>query len=350
MCGGGTLAALFALTLLFPAAARAELTRQEVLGATDPHSGGPGDEARAYAATNYFKDARCDEAGDAAKAEAIAADLIDDLQDDIRDAEQQLQRGAPFVAHNRGRSLVEKISKYEALIENLRDAVDAFKSRCPAQLIFEPYIAAGGGGTSFSPRYDSTGGQEPFEGNSSDSYGQVCGGASIWSAWPGATRLGIEGGACSGGSDKLFALQRHGTGDVELQGDIKITADFLLKAEAAISQNLFVSAGVGLSVRHVDLEFTSDQRFFGGDLLSTGESVWQTGGVASAGVSTFVCAHCMGGAPLRIGVDTRVRFYGSETLHLDSPFGFTEFGDTGGHALDWSVQFRTSVPLELPVM
>ena len=58
----------------------------------------------------------------------------------------------------------------------------------------------------------------------------------------------------------------------------------------------------------------------------------------------------IGGAPLKIGVDGGVRFFGSETLHLDSPFGFTEFGDTSGHALDWSVQFRTSVPIEIPVM
>lgn len=126
----------------------------------------------------------------------------------------------------------------------------------------------------------------------------------------------------------------------------------LFKGEVALgpANNWFLSGGVGPTFRELDLKLTSDQSFFSGGVPSESNSNWQTGVALSAGVSTFVCAQCIGGNPLKLGAEGRARFFDSESVHLTSPdFGFTETGDTGD-ITDWSVLTTLSTPLTISDM
>ena len=226
-------------------------------------------------------------------------------------------------------------------------------------MIIEPKIGGGVGGMSSDPSYDSTGGQEPFKGDSSETNGQLCGGATIFPGLNiGAVRVGVDASVCSGsngfgeGDTTLFKILRHGPGDVTLTASSDVIIDVLFKGEVAFgpANNWFLSGGVGPTLRELDLKLTSDQSFFGGGVPSARESDWQTGVVLSAGISTFVCPACMANHPLKLGVEGRVRFFPDELVHLTWPaFGFTETGDTGD-ITDWSVLTTISTPLTISDM
>jgi hypothetical protein len=214
-------------------------------------------------------------------------------------------------------------------------------------MIFEPKISVGGGGSSGDPTYESTGGQKPFHGDSSDTNGQVCGGATFYPGFSvGPAKVGLDVNVCSGSSDTLFRIERHGPGDVDLHASTNVIIDVLFKGEVPVgpSSNLFLSGGIGPTFRDLDLRLRSDQSFFGGGVPSESDSNWQTGLALSAGLSTFACPNCIGGNPLKVGVEGRARFFPSESISLRSPdFGFTETGDTG-RTTDYSVLFTMGVP------
>ena len=221
-------------------------------------------------------------------------------------------------------------------------------------MVIEPKISVGGGGSSSDPTYDSTGGQEPFKGDSSDTNGQVCGGATVYPGFVvGPAKIGLDVNVCSGSSDTLFRIERHGPGgDVDLHASTNVIIDVLFKGEVPLgpANNLFLSGGVGPTFRDLDLKLTSDQSFFGGGVPSESNSNWQTGVVLSAGLSTFVCPQCIGGYPLKLGVEGRARFFPSESVDLTSPsFGFTETGKTGD-TTDYSVLTTFSTPFTMSDM
>ena len=116
-------------------------------------------------------------------------------------------------------------------------------------------------------------------------------------------------------------------GDVELRSSTNVIIDVLFKGEVPVgpSNNFFLSAGVGPTFRELNLTLTSNQTFFGGGIPSVSDSMWQTGVALSGGLSTFICPNCVGGNPLKVGVEGRARFFPSESISLRSPgFGFTE--------------------------
>jgi hypothetical protein len=217
--------------------------------------------------------------------------------------------------------------------------------------IVEPKVSFGLGGTSGRSGYDSTGGQAPFSGDSSNTTGQVCGGATFYPGFGlGPARVGLDVNVCSGSSDTLFRIGRHGSGDVDLHASTNVIIDVLFKGEVPVwpSNNVFLSAGIGPTFRDLNLHLTSNQSFFGGGVPSISDAMWQTGLGVSAGLSTWACSNCVGGNPLRIGVEGRARFFPSESISLRAPaFGFTETGRTG-RTTDYSVLFILSVPLALP--
>ena len=90
----------------------------------------------------------------------------------------------------------------------------------------------------------------------------------------------------------------------------------LLKGEVPVAPNWYFSAGVGPTFRHIDLTITSNQVPGGAPLVSNSQSGWQTGIAVAGGVSTFVCPDCIGGNPLRAGVEGRVRFFPSQSVSV----------------------------------
>jgi hypothetical protein len=231
-----------------------------------------------------------------------------------------------------------------------------------ASLIVEPKISIGLVATSGSPSYDSTGGQAPFNGDWSHSTGQFCGGATFYPGFGiGPARVGLDVNACSGsntfgsGDTTLFAIMRHGPGDVVLRSSTNVIIDTLVKAEIplgnpeveydSLSRRFFVSVGVGPTFREQNLNLTSDQSFFGGGVPSIRETTWQTGFAVSAGLSTFVCPTCIAGNPLKVGIEGRARFFPSQSNSLHSiAFAFEERGSTGS-TTDYSAQVTFSVPI-----
>jgi hypothetical protein len=201
-------------------------------------------------------------------------------------------------------------------------------------LVVEPKIGVGLGGASGTTTYDSTGTQAPFSGNWSKSTAQICGGATVWPGFVvGPINLGLDVNSCSGSSDTLFQIIRHGPdGDVNLHASTNVIIDVLFKGEVPVgpANNWFFAAGVGPAFRQLDLTLTSDQSFFGGGIPSARDSTWQTSLGLSAGLSTFICPDCIAGSPLKVGVEGRARFFPSQSINLTSPvFGFTETGSTG---------------------
>jgi hypothetical protein len=201
-------------------------------------------------------------------------------------------------------------------------------------MVIEPHIGIGLGGFNNNPTYRSTGAQAPFDTSASQNNVQVCGGAAFW--WPvsgaGAVKIAVDVQACS-------------TGDVTLQSRTNVVFDVFAKAEVPVAPNWFFSAGVGPTFRQLDLTLTSNQSFFGGGIPSTSSSTWQAGVGVAAGISTFVCPDCIGGNPLRVGVEGRARFFSSQSIDLRSPvFGFIETGSTGS-TVDYSAMFNFSVPI-----
>jgi hypothetical protein len=231
-----------------------------------------------------------------------------------------------------------------------------------ASFIVEPRISFGLGGSSGTSSYDSTGGQAPFNGDWSHSTGEFCGGATFYPGFVfGPVRVGADVNVCSGsktfgsGDATLFAIMRHGPGDVALRSSTNVIIDTLVKAEIplgnpeveydSLSRRFFVSVGVGPTFREQNLNLTSDQSFFGGGIPSIRETTWQTGFAVSAGLSTFVCPTCIAGNPLKVGIEGRARFFPSQSISLTSPvFGFTEAGSTGS-TTDYSAQVTLSVPM-----
>jgi hypothetical protein len=220
-------------------------------------------------------------------------------------------------------------------------------------MVVEPKIGVGIGGSSGTSAYDSTGGQLPFSGDWSRTTGQICGGATFWPGFVvGPARVGLDVNVCSGtntfgGDTTLFQINRHGPGgDVDLRASTNAIIDVLFKGEVPVgpANNWFFSAGIGPSFRQLDLTLTSNQSFFGGGIPSASESTWQTGLGVMAGLSTFVCPNCVGGNPLRVGVEGRARFFPSQSISLRSPtFGFTETGSTG-RTTDYSALVTFGVP------
>jgi len=223
-------------------------------------------------------------------------------------------------------------------------------------MVIEPRIGIGGGGFSSDPTYRSTGAQAPFDGSASGGNVQVCGGATVWLpvSGAGAVKIGVDAQACSGPStfggsdDTLFRVLRHGaTGDVDLRARSNVTFDVLFKGEVPVAPNWFVSAGVGPTFRQLDLTITSNQVPGGGTLVSNSQSVWQTGVAVSGGISTFVCPDCIGGNPLKAGVEGRARFFSSQSVSVPSAaFAFTETGSTGS-TTDYSVMLNFGVPINV---
>ena len=221
-------------------------------------------------------------------------------------------------------------------------------------MVIEPKISIGGGGSSGTSTYDSTGGQAPFNGDWSHSTGQVCGGATFYPGFIiGPARVGLDVNICSGsntfgsGDATLFKIMRHGLGDVDLHASTNVIIDVLFKGEVPVgpSNNWFLSAGIGPTFRELNLTLTSNQSFFGGGIPSISDATWQTGLGLSAGLSTFVCPNCIAGNPLKVGVEGRARFFPSQSIGLRSPaFGFVETGSTG-RTTDYSALVTFSVPL-----
>jgi len=222
-------------------------------------------------------------------------------------------------------------------------------------MVVEPKVSIGGGHAFDTPTYDSTGGQAPFSGDFSQGSPQFCGGATFWPGFVvGPARVGLDVNVCSGSNvfghddnNTLFRIPRHGPGDVDLRASTNVIIDVLFKGEVPVgpSNNLFLSAGIGPTFRHLDLTLTSNQSFFGGGVPSVNESSWQTGLGLMAGLSTFVCPNCIAGNPLRVGVEGRARFFPSQSISLVSPaFGFTETGSTGRWG-DYSAVFTFSAPI-----
>lgn len=221
-------------------------------------------------------------------------------------------------------------------------------------MVLEPKISVGGGGSSGTSTYDSTGGQAPFNGDWSHSTGQVCGGATFYPGFViGPARVGLDVNVCSGsdtfgsGDTTLFRIMRHGPGDVDLRASTNVIIDVLLKGEVPVgpSNNWFLSAGIGPTFRELNLGLTSNQNFFGGGVPSISETTWQTGLGFSAGLSTFVCPTCIAGNPLKVGIEGRARFFSSQSIGLRSPtFGFTETGSTG-RTTDYSALITFGVPI-----
>lgn len=209
-----------------------------------------------------------------------------------------------------------------------------------ASAAFEPKIAIGGGGSTGTPSYVSTGPQEPFSGSSSSlpGHGALCGGATFYPGLGFPARVGLDLSICTGsktlgsGDTTLFTIQRHGPGDVRLDATTRMLLDALIKAELPVgpANGIFLSAGVGPSFRQMNLTLTSDQTFFGGGVPSITQTTWQTGVGVSAGVAMLTCANCIAGNPLKVGVEGRARFFPSASVDLRSPtFGFVETGSTG---------------------
>ncbi|MBI2716658.1 MAG: tRNA (N6-threonylcarbamoyladenosine(37)-N6)-methyltransferase TrmO [Rhizobiales bacterium] len=226
-------------------------------------------------------------------------------------------------------------------------------------MVIEPKISAGLGGSSGTSTYDSTGGQAPFSGDWSHTTGQLCGGATFYPGFAvGPARVGLDVNVCSGSSNTLFQINRHGPGgDVDLHASTNVIIDVLFKGEVPLdplavydpqTQRWFVSAGIGPTFRQLDLTLTSNQSFFVGGVPSISETTWQTGLGVSAGLSTFVCPDCIAGNPLKVGVEGRARFFPSQSISLRSPaFGFTETGSTG-RTIDYSALITFGVPFALP--
>lgn len=233
-------------------------------------------------------------------------------------------------------------------------AASALRSTPQVGIVIEPKISIGGGGSSSTSSYDSTGGQAPFNGDWSRATGQVCGGATLYPGFViGPARVGFDVNVCSGsntfgsGDTTLFRIQRHGPGDVDLRSSTNVIIDLLFKGEVPVgpSNNFFLSGGIGPSFRDINLTLTSNQSFFGGGIPSISGSNWQTGLGLSAGLATFVCPDCIAGNPLKVGVEGRARFFPSQSISLRSPaFGFTETGSTGQTA-DYSALVTFGVPL-----
>lgn len=224
-------------------------------------------------------------------------------------------------------------------------------------MVIEPKVSIGLGGSSTEPTYDSTGGQPPFEGDQSNTDAQFCGGAAIYPGFGvGLVSIGLDVNVCSGSNvfgnndQTLFQIPRHGpNGDVTLESSTSVIIDLLFKGEVAFgpSQSWFVTGGVGPSFRDLDLTLTSDQSFFGGGVPSESESSLQVGLGLSAGVAALVCSDCIGGNPLKVGVEGRARFFPEESISLTSPaFGFTETGTTGRWG-DYSTVMMFGVPLTM---
>jgi hypothetical protein len=231
-----------------------------------------------------------------------------------------------------------------------------------ASFVFEPQISFGITGSSGTSSYDSTGGQAPFNGDWSHSTGQVCGGATFYPGFViGPARVGLDVNVCSGsntfgsGDTTLFAIMRHGPGDVVLRSSTNVVIDTLFKAEVPLgdpqavydprTNSWFLSVGIGPSFREQNLTLTSDQSFFGGGVPSISATTWQSGFVVSTGISTFVCPTCIAGNPLKVGIEGRARFFPSQSNSLHSiAFAFEERGSTGS-TTDYSAQVTLSVPM-----
>jgi hypothetical protein len=228
--------------------------------------------------------------------------------------------------------------------------------------VIEAKISIGLGGSSGTSSYDSTGGQAPFSGDWSHSTGQICGGATFYPGLViGPASVGFDVNVCSGsntfgsGDTTLFAIMRHGPGDVALRSSTNVIIDTLFKAEFPLADpqavydprtnSWFLSVGVGPAFREQNLALISDQSFFGGGVPSISGTTWQTGLAVSAGLSTFVCPTCIAGNPLKIGIEGKARFFPPKSISLTSPvFGFTETGSTGA-ATDYSALVTLSMPL-----
>lgn len=224
-------------------------------------------------------------------------------------------------------------------------------------MVVEPRIGIGGGGSSGTSSYDSTGGQAPFNGDWSRTNAQLCGGVTLYPGFViGPARVGLDVNICSGsntfgsGDTTLFRIQRHGPGDVDLRSSTNVIIDLLFKGEVPVgpSSNFFLSGGIGPTFRDINLTLTSNQSFFGGGVPSVSDSTWQTGLGLSAGLSTFVCPNCIAGNPLKVGVEGRARFFPSQSISLRSPaFGFVETGSTG-RTTDYSGMVTFAVPIPIP--
>jgi hypothetical protein len=79
--------------------------------------------------------------------------------------------------------------------------------------------------------------------------------------------------------------------------------------------------------------------------VGNSHSGWQTGIAVAGGVSTAVYLDCIGGNPLRAGIEGGVRFFLSLSISVPSiSFLFAETGSTG-HTTDHGAMLNFSVPI-----
>jgi hypothetical protein len=288
--------------------------------------------------------------------------IVDDARSKIRSAIPKFPEPCP--SETATRPWIADSPNVHLGVEFRRTAPFRGRSTPQVGMVIEPKISFGLNGSSGTSSYDSTGGQDPFNGDWSHWTSQVCGGATFYPGFViGAARVGLDVNVCSGsntfGSNdtRLFTIMRHGPGDVALRSSTNVIIDTLFKAEVPLgdpqaqydpkTQRWFLSAGIGPTFREQNLALTSDQSFFGGGIPSISSTTWQTGLVVSAGLSTFVCPNCIAGNPLKVGIEGRARFFSSQSIGLRSPaFGFTETGSTGS-TTDYSALITISTPIRL---
>jgi len=248
------------------------------------------------------------------------------------------------------------------------------------------WISGGGLFTEKSSSYRSTGAQTPFDGRSTLGDGLLGAGVNVPVVGGPSNSLSVNFSAFFplDGDHELAKKAEHGPGLVALREDDRVIlepvfqwnkrfgerepmtpfgyADEPTRSDAkknplADGKQAYAAArprsaaapwvfsiGVGPSFRNSKFTMTSDQTFFGGPFISVSDDKWQTGIVVAAGISHAICANCLMGRPVSLGLDFRARWYGSQTVHANSPFGFTETGRVAP-STNQSVSLKLSAPL-----